>query len=194
MASLCECLHFCMCVWLCVSGMSCQAGFWLNTAFRALHTHAHYEAKEIQQVNGSWCLGKDEKTNTPGLSEPVSHDSHHTRPHGWLQQAVQHPQAAVQVDVVEAEPFRHRAEDKLLQAHGRFGTRESQRASENNGGKWTHHRSGAAQAETEDVAKVHSVSNHAAEIQALTQAFISSWHHGEATDIFFPFLPPVPLC
>lgn len=54
--------------------------------------------------------------NTPGLAEPVSHDSHYAGPHGRLQQAVQHPQAAVQVDVVDVEPLRHGAEDKLLQA------------------------------------------------------------------------------
>lgn len=68
-------------------------------------------------------MEEDEAANTPGLAEPVSHDSHHAGPDGRLQQAVQDPQAAVQVDVVDVQPLRHGAEDKLLQARQRGGFR-----------------------------------------------------------------------
>lgn len=71
-------------------------------------------------------LHEDQTANTPGLAEPVSHDSHHAGPHGRLQQAVQDPQAAVQVDVVDVEPLRQGAEDKLLQARQRGGKQGSQ--------------------------------------------------------------------
>lgn len=47
------------------------------------------------------------------------------------------------------------------------GTGKPQQASEKKRGLRTHHRSRAAQAKTEDVAKVDSVSDNAAEIQAL---------------------------
>lgn len=70
-----------------------------------MDTHAHSD----------W-LAEDEMANTPGLAEPVSHDSHHTGPHGWLQQPVQDPQTAVEVHVVDVEPFCHGAKDELLQA------------------------------------------------------------------------------
>lgn len=56
-------------------------------------------------------------SHSPRLAEPVAHDGHHAGPDGRLQQAVQHPQAAVQIDVVDVEPFRERAEHKFLQMH-----------------------------------------------------------------------------
>lgn len=78
----------------------------------------------MRRVNMSGCLA-EETANTPGLAEPVPHDSHHAGPHGRLQQAVQDPQAAVQVDVVDVEPLRQGAEDKLLQAPHRCRSREA---------------------------------------------------------------------
>lgn len=60
-------------------------------------------------------VSRAQKCHTPRLSEPVGHDSHHAGPHSRLQQPVQHPQAAVQVDVVDVEPFSQSAKDKLLQ-------------------------------------------------------------------------------
>lgn len=58
------------------------------------------------------------RLDSPRLAEPVAHDSHHAGPDGWLQQAVQHPQAAVQIDVVDVEPFSESAKHKLLQTYG----------------------------------------------------------------------------
>lgn len=55
------------------------------------------------------------KCHTPRLAEPVAHDGHHAGPDGGLQQAVHHPQAAVQIDVVDVEPFGQSAKHKLLQ-------------------------------------------------------------------------------
>lgn len=52
--------------------------------------------------------------HAPRLAEPVAHDGHHAGPDGRLQEAVQHPQAAVQIDVVEVEPFGDGAKHKLL--------------------------------------------------------------------------------
>lgn len=56
--------------------------------------------------------------HAPRFAEPVAHDGHHAGPDGRLQQAVQHPQAAVQVDVVDVEPFGQGAEEELLQMQG----------------------------------------------------------------------------
>ena len=56
-----------------------------------------------------------ETCHTPRLAEPVAHDGHHAGPHGRLQQAVQHPQATVQIHVVDVEPFGQSAKHKLLQ-------------------------------------------------------------------------------
>lgn len=56
-----------------------------------------------------------ELCSSPCFAEPVAHDGDHTGPDGGLQQAVQHPQAAVQVHVVNVEPFSQSAEHKLLQ-------------------------------------------------------------------------------
>lgn len=52
--------------------------------------------------------------HTPRLAEPVAHDGYDAGPDCWLQQTVQHPQAAVQVDVVKVEPFGDGAKQELL--------------------------------------------------------------------------------
>lgn len=60
-------------------------------------------------------LVNDGESHRPRLAEPVPHDSHDAGPYGGLQQAVQHPEAAVKIDVVEVEPFGDGAKNELLQ-------------------------------------------------------------------------------